>query len=509
MRQNNLQVPTSMVALGIPPECSQERWLGVLRKTTNRKIAEIRPKGGIDHSDLMWAVLGESHKTLYENDNRLSGARPTAQVYKERFKRLDGFIKVNTLERITGGTYESADDFVQALLDAATATSRGAVVKYGAKAQTPGSAQPQVQAQPQPTAQPKPQPKPQPQPQAQPQPQKPKPEEPKGLVRSPAAPPEIKATQWVAPYKARLGKLLGVRIALPTGQEFKNSVIVKPYEARIDRNTDEDIVRLESEMKQRIAYAVFTRWVANMYVTGEAQDLAVFVQNDLADMANHALNLNDVAVATIDRLSQASNSIQPPSKVPQSSHMFRLKTNSPTEEEHQERTQASNLGSFYDLVAHLERDSSFTSRKRTFAERENMQQALANDSQNLVARLEREGRVSNIWKIAIHGKDLARYSQFLSSWRTRFGELAGQVLQEQISVPHFVDKMKDTFLMPYVEVAYFGNDYHGLVPVVQSLITHTLSKMPKNEDVDVQTDRQVNKRRCVEAAQDPATENAL
>ncbi|KAK6833212.1 hypothetical protein PG987_007906 [Apiospora arundinis] len=435
------------VALGIPPECSQERWLGVLRKTTNRKIAEVRPKGGIDHSDLMWAVLGESHKTLHENDNRLIEARPTAKDYNESYERLAGFINVATLERITGGH-------------------------------------------------------------PQPQPQGPKPEEPKGLYglrsmgripKAPAScqeyevrlPPEIKATQWVAPYKARLGRLLGVRIALPTGQEFKNSVIVKPYEARIDRNTDEDIVRLESEMKQRIAYAVFTRWVANMYVTGEAQDLAVFVQNDLTDMANHALNLNDVAVATIDRLSQASNPIQPPSKVPQSSHMFRLKTNSPTEEEHQERTQASNLGSFYDLVAHLERDSFFTSRKRTFAERENMQQALANDSQNLVARLEREGRVSNIWKIATHGKDLARYSRFLSSWRTRFGELVGQVLQEQISVPHFVDKMKDTFLMPYVEVAYFGNDYHGL-----------------NEDVDVQTDRQVNKRRCVEAAQDPATENA-
>ncbi|KAK8004180.1 hypothetical protein PG989_003899 [Apiospora arundinis] len=491
------------VALGIPPECSQERWLGVLRKTTNRKIAEVRPKGGIDHSDLMWAVLGESHKTLHENDNRLIEARPTAKVYKERYERLAGFINVATLERITGGTYKSADDFVTALLDAAIGESTSTTPPGGQKSSPPPPAAPAPSS----TRPPKPSSQPQP----QPQPQGPKPEEPKGLYglrsmgripKAPAScqeyevrlPPKIKATQWVAPYKARLGRLLGVRIALPTGQEFKNSVIVKPYEARIDRNTDEDIVRLESEMKQRIAYAVFTRWVANMYVTGEAQDLAVFVQNDLADMANHALNLNDVAVATIDRLSQASNPIQPPSKVPQSSHMFRLKTNSPTEEEHQERTQASNLGSFYDLNLR--------------GERENMQQALANDSQNLVARLEREGRVSNIWKIATHGKDLARYSRFLSSWRTRFGELAGQVLQEQISVPHFVDKMKDTFLMPYVEVAYFGNDYHGLVPVVQSLITHTLSKMPKNEDVDVQTDRQVNKRRSVEAAQDPATENA-
>ncbi|KAK8108930.1 hypothetical protein PG984_014731 [Apiospora sp. TS-2023a] len=150
-------------------------------------------------------------------------------------------------------------------------------------------------------------------------------------------PREVSATEYVAPYTAIVGRMLHVWVHVPTGPGSKNTVAIKAHRSKNnDRHTNQAIYELECQFNIRTAYRIFTKWLQDMYRTGQAEDLIDFVQSEMKAICLELNSANQNAVNNCNRAIELQTPVKPPSKPSKDSHFYSPKPGSAAEKRTQE-----------------------------------------------------------------------------------------------------------------------------------------------------------------------------
>ncbi|KAK8057397.1 hypothetical protein PG996_011334 [Apiospora saccharicola] len=275
---------------------------------------------------------------------------------------------------------------------------------------------------------------------------------------------------------AKLGRMLHVWIHVPTGHGSKNSVVIKANSNKNDRHTNQAIYDLECQHNRSVAYRIFTRWLEDMYRTGQAQDLIDFVQSEMKVFYQYHNAANQNAVNNCSRAIQRQTPVKPPMKSPKNSHFYTPKPNSAEEKMMQEEKEAEGaeppkepvtLGAFVKEAPHTQR-----------AKNDARKPGVSHDDQYQKAKQEheeRKERAFDIWKHASHGLDLKRYEASINGWRDRYGTLVEQLATKKITVKTFQSSLQMTFYLFYYIDGTLDEMYKDLLPLVQNLVYHTFA----------------------------------
>ncbi|KAK6833208.1 hypothetical protein PG987_007902 [Apiospora arundinis] len=273
---------------GLLPRTPMIEIINALCTNIRKLIDEIRDRGGMIKSDVVWVIIGAVWVDIVGN-RQLFEARPSPL----QCIRMEEFIHIDTLERIAGGLYMSADGVVEALLNASpgrpNAPSFSSVASSSAQAggDTKDTAP-----------------------------------KPLTLIERVAA-ARRKNESIPAPIARRLDPCA-------IGDEANKKVVIKPHRFE-DKNMSDEILHLNAEFKVWMAYNMFTKWVADMCSTGEAQDLAEFVQEEIQKLCTAGSKQNAVNVDIINRAFRSDITIKPPGTSPRNSYFFSMKSGSPDE----------------------------------------------------------------------------------------------------------------------------------------------------------------------------------
>ncbi|KAK7960693.1 hypothetical protein PG988_011907 [Apiospora saccharicola] len=296
-------------------------------------------------------------------------------------------------------------------------------------------------------------------------------------------PREVSATEYVAPFMAKLGRMLHVWIHVPTGHGSKNSVVIKANSNKNDRHTNQAIYDLECQHNRSVAYRIFTRWLEDMYRTGQAQDLIDFVQSEMKVFYQYHNAANQNAVNNCSRAIQRQTPVKPPMKSPKNSHFYTPKPNSAEEKMMQEEKEAEGaeppkepvtLGAFVKEAPHTQR-----------AKKDARKSGVSHDDQHEKAKQEREesiNRAFGIWERASHDKDLKRYETRIEAWRDRYRVLLDKLLAKEIDLRHFQSEFSRNFYLSYFTDRTLDKMYKDLLPLAKALLSGTYTYLRFDEE---------------------------
>ncbi|KAK8032256.1 hypothetical protein PG990_001990 [Apiospora arundinis] len=359
---------------GLLPRTPMIEIINALCTNIRKLIDEIRDRGGMIKSDVVWVIIGAVWIDIVGN-RQLFEARPSPL----QCIRMEEFIHIDTLERIAGGLYISADGVVEALLNAApgkpnapsfssvasSSTQAGGDIKDTAP-KTPSLVERVAAARKKNASSPAPSmmgvkrentssPSPSmmgvkpaitnPIGKTEPDPPAPTNARAKYGLKSmgntfpsPAGcgpwavrlPREVSALEYVLPYREKLGKMLGVSINV--GAE--NKVFIKPHRSE-DKTLSDEIIHLQAEYNVRTAYSMLIKWVADMYSTGEAKDLGEFILEDIAKLCSALSKETEISVETVNQLSRSITTVKPSSN-PLNFHFFSMNQDNPEKRTNEE-----------------------------------------------------------------------------------------------------------------------------------------------------------------------------
>ncbi|KAK6849138.1 hypothetical protein PG995_012971 [Apiospora arundinis] len=299
-------------------------------------------------------------------------------------------------------------------------------------------------------------------------------------------PPEINVANFVVPYMAIIGKLLGVFIHILKGQ---NAVKIRAHKAKIDRGLGKEVYEFDNEYKARRAYDIFLQWTADMYQNEEARDLAQFVQGVLAKEADEMRIRSKRIAEFIDEKVNVQCRVARPVENPENSYFFTPKPGSALSKHksHPELRSETRTS----LGDNCKADPSG---QRTMGRHDVGSwgsRAAQGDSTGLGISIddshhdaaggsqEFKQRVEDIWELATYDEATDSLDD-MWHYRGRFEELGEQMLGGQISMQHFFQEMHTAFFSGHYSGGDFGEKFEATIRVVQNLLLLVLEQTELN-----------------------------
>ncbi|KAK6833209.1 hypothetical protein PG987_007903 [Apiospora arundinis] len=275
-------------------------------------------------------------------------------------------------------------------------------------------------------------------------------------------PPEINVANFVVPYMAIIGKLLGVFIHILKGQ---NAVKIRAHKAKIDRGLGKEVYEFDNEYKARRAYDIFLQWTADMYQNEEARDLAQFVQGVLAKEADEMRIRSKRIAEFIDE--KAAHSVS--TRATRNSDQRLGQVSAIT------ARQIHRVKGLWAVMMWVHGGSRAAQGDSTGLG------ISIDDSHHDAAGGSQEfkQRVEDIWELATYDEATDSLDD-MWHYRGRFEELGEQMLGGQISMQHFFQEMHTAFFSGHYSGGDFGEKFEATIRVVQNLLLLVLEQTELN-----------------------------